>query len=98
MRNEYQQLTWKECPWFQGPTFNCYRQGRFIVAELDGQHLVLSTSSRVGGMRSDIRYLVNHQSCEGAGHSMRGFFIMRLGMDGYHDSCLLYTSPSPRDS
>ena len=86
MRNEYQQLTWKECPWFEGPTFNSYRQGRFVVAELNGQHRVMSTSSRVGGMRSDIRYLVNHQSCEGAGHSMRGSFIMRLGMDGYHDS------------
>ena len=68
------------------PHIHCYRQGRFVVAELNGQHRVMSTSSRVGGMRSDIRYLVNHQSCEGAGHSMRGSFIMRLGMDGYHDS------------
>jgi len=86
MRNDYQQLPWKEFPWFKGPTFSCFRQGRFVVAELNGQHRVMSTSSRVGGMRSDIRYLVNHQSCEGAGHSMRGSFIMRLGMDGYHDS------------
>lgn len=86
MRNEYQQLHWKESPWFKAPTFNCYRQGRFVVAELKGPHRVMSTSSRVGGMRSDIRYLVNHQSCEGAGHSMRGSFIMRLGLDGYHDS------------
>jgi adenosylcobinamide amidohydrolase len=37
-------------------------------------------------MKSDIRYLVNHQSCEGAGHAMRGSFMMSLGLDGYHDS------------
>jgi adenosylcobinamide amidohydrolase len=86
MRNQYQQLPWKECPWFKGPTFSSYRQGRFVVAELIGPHRVMSTSSRVGGMRSDLRYLINHQSCEGAGHSVRGSYIMRLGLEGYHDS------------
>jgi len=86
MGNQNDQLRWKECLWFKTPSFSSYRQGRFVVAELHGPHGVLSTSSRVGGMRSDIRYLVNHQSCEGAGHAMRGSFMMSLGLDGYHDS------------
>ncbi|HYR89964.1 MAG TPA: adenosylcobinamide amidohydrolase [Terriglobia bacterium] len=77
---------WKSSTWFSAPTFNTYRQGRFIVAELIAPHRVLTTSSCVGGVSSDIRHLVNHQSCEASGHSERGAEIHKLGLDGYHQS------------
>jgi adenosylcobinamide amidohydrolase len=77
---------WKSSPWFSGPTFNMYRHGRFIVAELTRAHHVMTTSSCVGGANSAIRYLVNHQSCEASGHSERGVEIHKLGLEGYHHS------------
>jgi adenosylcobinamide amidohydrolase len=87
LENEQQTLpSWKESLWFSAPAFSAYRRGRFIVAELTGPHRVISTSSRTGGMSSDVLHLVNHQSCEGAGHAERGSIIMKLGLDGYHDS------------
>ena len=86
MTPEHHQSTWREHLWFKAPTFRAYREGRFVVAELNGPHWVTSTSSRVGGMRTDIQFLVNHQSCEGAGHASRGSLMMELGMDGYHDN------------
>src|SRR5262245_46755691 len=79
-----QKVFWKSSPWFTGPTFEAYRQGRFIVSELTMPHRVITTSACVGGMSGDIRYLVNHQSCEGNGHSERGFEISKLGLEGYH--------------
>jgi len=86
MTLEHHPSTWRESLWFKAPTFTAYRQGRFVIAELNGPHSVTSTSSRVGGMRNDIQFLVNHQSCEGAGHAARGSLMMELGMDGYHDN------------
>jgi adenosylcobinamide amidohydrolase len=77
---------WKSSAWFSAPTFNAYRQGRFIVAELTSPHRVLTTSSCVGGVSSRVTHLVNHQSCEATGHSERGAEISRLGLDGYHGS------------
>src|SRR5262245_33553576 len=77
---------WKSSPWFSGPTFDMYRRGRFIVAELKGRHRVFTTSSCVGGVSQDVRHLVNHQSCEATGHSERGAEIHRLGLDGYHQA------------
>jgi hypothetical protein len=41
------------------------RFGRFVVAELLVAHRVLSTSSVAGGQTESVRYLVNHQICEG---------------------------------
>jgi adenosylcobinamide amidohydrolase len=75
---------WKSSPWFSTPTFDTYRQGRFIVLELKAPHRVLTTSSCVGGVSTDVTHLVNHQSCEASGHSERGAEIMKLGLDGYH--------------
>ena len=79
-----QQPFWKSSAWFSAPTFDMYRQGRFIVVELTVPHRVLTTSSCVGGVSNDVRHLVNHQSCEASGHSERGAEISRLGLDGYH--------------
>jgi adenosylcobinamide amidohydrolase len=62
------------------------RTGRFLVVELDVPHRVLSTSVRNGGQTEHLRYLVNHQSCEGTGHEARAHVIRQLGQEGYHDA------------
>lgn len=62
------------------------RHGRFLVAELLRPHFVLSTSIKNGGQRDDIRYLVNHQSCEGKDHKERQTVIAEMGLEQYHDS------------
>jgi adenosylcobinamide amidohydrolase len=77
---------WRLSPWLSGPTFSAFRQGRFLVVELSAPHRVVSTSSYVGGVNEQIRHLVNHQSCEGAGHNDRFVKITEAGMEGYHCS------------
>lgn len=65
----------------------CYdltREGRFLIARLQTPHQVLSTSACNGGLCTDIRYLVNHQSCEGKGHDARFALLTQLGQTGYH--------------
>jgi adenosylcobinamide amidohydrolase len=62
------------------------RYGRFLVAELVRPHHVLSTSRINGGARGDVRYLVNHQSCEGKDHKERQDCIAGMGLKQYHDS------------
>jgi len=62
------------------------RYGRFLVAELLRPHHVLSTSIKNGGQQDDIRYLVNHQSCEGKDHKERQVVITEMGLEQYHDS------------
>lgn len=61
------------------------RAGRFVVVELDGPHRVISTSARTGGEASGVRLLVNHQSCEGAGHDARAHLMLDDGPERYHD-------------
>lgn len=61
------------------------RRGRFVVAELHGPHLVFSTSAKNGGQTDQVRYLVNHQSCEGSGHEARAHAVTAGGQDAYHD-------------
>lgn len=68
----------------QGTHYQALRRGRYITVELSGPHQVLSTSAYGGGQRDDLRYLVNHQSCEGSGHVERFDVIMGLGDEGYH--------------
>lgn len=62
------------------------RYGRFLVAELMRPHRIISTSRKNGGQRDDLRYLVNHQSCEGKDHKERQTFMMEMGLEQYHDS------------
>ncbi len=65
----------------------CYeltREGRLLIARLQTPHQVLSTSACNGGLCNDIRYLVNHQSCEGKGHDVRFTLFKQLGATGYH--------------
>ena len=70
---------------FQQPTFTIRRSGRFLVADLAGPHRVLGTSVRNGGLVEHVRWLVNHQSCEGTGHIDRHNVIVDAGLDAYHD-------------
>jgi len=67
------------------PQFELRRQNRFILAELATPHTVLSTSRRNGGQTASVRWLLNHQSCEGSGHHERMRLITECGDDGYHD-------------
>lgn len=60
------------------------RDGRFLVAALQSPHQVLSTSVCNGGMTGRVRFIVNHQSCEGQGHGDRFEWMKELGEPGYH--------------
>jgi adenosylcobinamide amidohydrolase len=77
---------WKLSPWLSAPTFSVFRHGRFIVAELNAPHRVMTTSSCVGGVSEEIRFLVNHQSCEAAEHNDRFLKITEAGTEHYHHS------------
>jgi adenosylcobinamide amidohydrolase len=70
----------------QRRSFDLRRSGRFVIAALLEPHVVLSTSFKNGGLAHNIRWLVNHQSCEGTGHADRHQAITDAGMEGYHDS------------
>jgi len=67
------------------PLFGVRRSGRYLVADLHEPHVVLSTSVRNGGQVSHVRYLLNHQSCEGTAHHARHGIITEAGLDAYHD-------------
>jgi adenosylcobinamide amidohydrolase len=67
------------------PEFRLRRNGRFFIAELLEPHRVISTSVRNGGQTEHVRFLLNHQSCEGTDHHERHTAMMENGLDGYHD-------------
>jgi adenosylcobinamide amidohydrolase len=71
------------------------RSGRFIVADLDAPHRTITTSSCNGGQADHLRHLVNHQSCEGAGHDQRFAVITGQGEEAYHDSVCVEIGLSP---
>lgn len=60
------------------------REGRFLLATLHRPHQVLSTSMVGGGMRDDCTHVVNHQSCEPAGHDEAMRRWRELGAEGSH--------------
>jgi adenosylcobinamide hydrolase len=66
--------------------YRLVRTGRFLITELLKPHRVLSTSTRNGGQTETLRYLVNHQSCEGADHRERHAHITGGGPESYHDA------------
>ena len=67
------------------PRYVLRRSGRYLVVDLLEPHTVLSTSVRHGGQVDHLRYLVNHQSCEGAAHLARHDAIAGAGLAQYHD-------------
>jgi adenosylcobinamide amidohydrolase len=60
------------------------RRDRFLVAELARPSRVMSTSVENGGRNNHVRYLLNHQSCEGAGHDELHRLITEIGHAEYH--------------
>jgi adenosylcobinamide amidohydrolase len=68
------------------PAFHLRRRGRLVVVDLLEGHRVISTSVRNGGQRDDVRFLLNHQSCEGTGHTERHAQMMAFGYEAYHDA------------
>jgi adenosylcobinamide amidohydrolase len=64
--------------------FTLKRSGRYLLAELAQPHHVLSTSVVNGGQTEHVRFLLNHQSCEGAGHLDLHQLIVEIGYGGYH--------------
>lgn len=82
----------------QQPLFALRRSGRFVVAELAAPHCVLSTSARNGGQVDEVRYLVNHQSCEGAAHGERHRLVAERGAETYHDRVCLELGLPPAET
>lgn len=64
--------------------FAVHRAGRYLVAELLAPHRVLSNSAHVGGQREDLRFLVNHQSCEATADRERHGLIAAAGPVAWH--------------
>ena len=73
-----------DLPLFTSPFAELTRRGRHAIVELRAPALVLSTSHVNGGLREDLRFLVNHQSCEPVKHQERFELITGLGQDSYH--------------
>lgn len=73
-----------DLPLFTSPFAELHRRGRHVVAELREPALVLSTCHVNGGLRNDLRTLVNHQSCEPGKHLERHELITQIGQAGYH--------------
>jgi len=73
-----------DLPLFTSPFAELRRQGRHAIVELRAPALVLSTSHVNGGLRDDLHFLVNHQSCEPVKHQERFELITGLGQDAYH--------------
>lgn len=73
-----------DLPLFTSPFAELRRRGRHAIVELRAPALVLSTSHVNGGLRDDLRFLVNHQSCEPVKHQERFELISGQGQDTYH--------------
>ncbi len=73
-----------DLPLFSSAFAEVRRCQRHVIAELLVSASVLSTSHVNGGQRGDLRFLVNHQSCEPVKHQERFELITALGQDGYH--------------
>lgn len=60
------------------------RKGRFLIVSLNQKHLVYSSSIINGGHQEALKFLVNHQSCEGAKHIDRAHILTDCGHEEYH--------------
>lgn len=66
------------------PAYIARRGGRHFSVELKQPHRVLSTCAVNGGIREDLAWLVNYQSCEGAAHAARAAHLKMIGPSGAH--------------
>lgn len=80
------------------PIVELRRAGRYVVAHLKEPHTVISTSAVNGGMTTHLRWLANHQSCEGTAHTERHKAITDAGLEGYHDVVCREMGIPARDS
>lgn len=64
--------------------FSARRLGRYFLVELKSPHRVLSTSAHCGGEQEGVRFLANHQSCEGRGDTERQALIAEMGLARYN--------------
>lgn len=71
------------------------RAARYVIAELDVPHRVVTTSARTGGAGDGVRVLVNHQSCEASGHDARAHLLHEDGPERYHDRVCAEIGVSP---
>jgi adenosylcobinamide amidohydrolase len=77
-------MSWEELARLDGAVVRRY--GRFLIMDLLTPHQVISTSVRHGGEAAHLRHLVNHQSCEGAGHEARAHAMTGGSVEHYHDA------------
>ncbi len=73
-------------PMLKSEGFSIERWGRFISVQFLKAHRVFSTSQVNGGQIDTINYLINHQSCEGKGHTTRDPDIHKLDSRDYHNA------------
>ena len=64
--------------------FTARRFGRYFLVELKSPHRVFSTSVHCGGEQEGVRFIANHQSCEGSGDTDRQALIAGMGLARYH--------------
>jgi len=77
-------MSWEELARLDGAVVRRY--GRFLIMDLLAPHQTISTSVRNGGEAVNLRHLVNHQSCEGAGHEARAHAMTGGSIEQYHDA------------
>ena len=66
--------------------------GRFLVP-----HRVISTCPAAGGIRDDLEYLYNHQSCESVDHDPAALRLIASDPRGYRSTvCRQYGLPEDR--
>ncbi len=82
----------------QTPNSRIVREGRFIVVEFTNPHRVLSTSAITGGQSDAVRFLVNHQSCEGRAHLDRHEVVTSQGQEHYHHATSAELGLSPHET
>jgi adenosylcobinamide amidohydrolase len=83
---------------FKHPHTQINQQGRFFCVELLKPHRVLSTSQINGGIHSEMRFLINHQSCEGSCHDRLHDIIVESGAQVYHNSICNQAKTDPKTS
>jgi adenosylcobinamide amidohydrolase len=77
-------MTWEVLASLEGARVR--RHGRFLVVDLLTPHDVISTSARNGGEADHVRHVMNHQSCEGAGHEARAHAMTGGSVESYHEA------------
>ena len=80
------------------PSYVVRRRGRFLVAELLRPARVMSTSVVNGGRSDRLRYLLNHQSCEGSGHQAIHDLLIEIGYEEYHRRTAIEAGLPPDDT